>query len=266
MNTAAMWTAMFAFELILLAVPELVIYGPYVRESYLAGVFIHYAWGLENAPLFTNKINIYLKNMEAVSAFFTILYEKGIEIAYVDEIVPHHSDPNYETFDVEVKFLGLQLILCVTLCKRKKKSFFIKDKFSFTIDSLYMCNNVVGLAPYYKKITGIKDEACELNKILANIRNMRAPIFQHCASDIKSMESIGWTCTSSTFCSKKVISFMKAPGETCLICLGDLDFSIGHKRGCCNAHYHHKCYKKMLHTQDKCPMCRDDFRCAVVLC
>jgi hypothetical protein len=253
-----LWFDMLILETIFMAVNDLYIYGQYVRDSYLARTFIDNCWDFEGVPLFLNNIRIYIDNMQGVNELLKMLMSKGVDIVNVGQVYAHPSDPNYEIFEVEIKFMRLQLILTITLCKKKKSSFFIKENFSFSVDTLYMCNKKVGISPYYMKMLGMKNsEETELQKILYNIRMRRAPIFSHCAPDIKYLESVGWNCTFSD--SLKTTSFMKAPGESCLICLGDLDFSIGHKRGCCNAHYHHKCYKKVLHTQERCPMCRVSF-------
>lgn len=50
--------------------------------------------------------------------------------------------------------------------------------------------------------------------------------------------------------------------DTCIICHDALKSRMSMTRSCCAAHYHRKCYVKMLKTDNfahKCPMCRDTF-------
>lgn len=227
-----------------------IVYGEYVRD------LIYYSFGRTDAT-FSNKINIFLKNKDALRNFISNLFVQGcIFVNTFEEDLPNgfteshiHIRKDYEDYMLSVTWKDSD----------EDAEFRIENDIYTDADYLYIdTSKIVKLSPLFcekynldtqEKING------KIKSIIEDIGLKKVNIIKHKADVVNRLTEDNWVCKFPD-----VTPFIRAPGENCVMCLEDLNgYAIGCKRGCCNAHYHHKCYTKVMTTQDRCPMCRSGF-------
>lgn len=233
----------------IISVQGVFVYGEYVRN------FVFYSYDKDNAT-FGNKIDVFVKNQKAIEDFLTEVLYNGSEIVEIFNVNQYHNDPNYTTTFMHIKKDEEDFMIYLSMPEyEENEDFFIND-FFIEEDALYLdCDRIFKLMPYYcyKNKLECFDET--IQNIIQNIKMKKATIITHEAEYINMLMKSNWNCVF-----KNITPFMRAPGEQCILCMDDLcGFAVGCKRGCCNAHYHHKCFMKIAAASNKCPMCRAAF-------
>lgn len=227
-----------------------IVYGEYVRD------LIYYSFGRKDAT-FSNKINIFLKNKSALRDFISTLFVQGcIFVNTFKEELPNGYTESY----IHIRKNHEDYLLSVTWKDSDEDvEFRIENGIYTDADYMYIdFDKFVKLSPLfckkYKLDTQYKIDD-KIKTIIEDIGLKKVNIINHQADVINHLIRDNWVCKFPD-----VTPFIRAPGEKCCICMEYLNgYAIGYKRGCCNAHYHHKCFIKVMSTQDRCPMCRSGF-------
>jgi hypothetical protein len=239
-----MWEHIKELVSMFLTVHGVIVYGEYMRDLIINQGF-------------SNRINLFMPNKKTMENFVITIIKEDCEIVTIYKGDIHEDE--YYTSCIHIRKGDFDYMLVIHVSCDNTDMFLINDDMITDADHLYMdSSKMIKLSPLlcieYDIVTEEEIDD-KIDQIIVNICLKKLTIINHEATVVKRLMEDGWHCLF-----KNTTPFIRAPGEQCILCLEDLNgYAVGQKKQCCNAHYHHKCFMKVMSSQDRCPMCRTDF-------